>query len=379
MVHLDRVVVEQSLGDGAAFGDRYRCQIDPVGDIADCVNVGNGAARPFVDDDGAVFVCLDADLRETEPSRVRISPGRIHHDVGGEFLTDSRIDRVAVFLLFDSSDLGARVDLDAAAAHFLRQRDADVVVEAEEQLLAADQLDDLGAEPIENPGELDGDVTAADNDDAAGQGGQVERLVGRDYVLDAGYGRHRGMRAGGHQDLVRRVGPTVDFDRMRIDQHAPPFDQLDPAILQHAAIDLREPLDLTVLGVDQGGPVEARHGHRPAKAGGIGKGVGKLRAIDEQLLRHAAADHAGAADAAFFANPDACAVAAGAARAGDAPRSGSDREHVEIIARHRGLTPLSQVLRSSGCHKIAAPASLDSVDRYRSAAGAMDRGGCRTP
>ena len=50
----------------------------------------------------------------------------------------------------------------------------------------------------------------------------------------------------------------------------------------------------------------------------------------------------------------------------------------EIIARHRGLTPSSQVYRSSGCHNIAAPASFDDVDQYRLASGPMDRGGCRT-
>ena len=37
-----------------------------------------------------------------------------------------------------------------------------------------------------NAGELERDVAAADDDDAARQRGQVERLVGRDGVLDAG-------------------------------------------------------------------------------------------------------------------------------------------------------------------------------------------------
>src|SRR5436309_1544119 len=83
------------------------------------------------------------------------------------------------------------------------------------------------------------------------------------------------------------VSPAIDLDGMRIDENSPAFDQLDPAVLQHVAIDLREALDLAVFGLDQGGPVKARYRHRPAKPGGIGKRIGKLRAVDKQLLRNA--------------------------------------------------------------------------------------------
>src|SRR5260370_668831 len=65
VVHLDRVVVKERLGDGTAFGDRDRRQIDPVGHVADRIDVRNTAARPFVDDDRAVLGGLDADLGQT--------------------------------------------------------------------------------------------------------------------------------------------------------------------------------------------------------------------------------------------------------------------------------------------------------------------------
>ena len=39
-------------------------------------------------------------------------------------------------VLLDAGDLGAGVDFDAAAAHLLRQRDAQIVVEAVQQFLA---------------------------------------------------------------------------------------------------------------------------------------------------------------------------------------------------------------------------------------------------
>src|SRR5205823_5375971 len=93
---------------------------------------------------------------------------------------------------------------------------------------------------------------------------------------------------------------------------------------------------LLVLGSDQGRPVEGGDRYVPAEAGGVGEGVRELRSVDEELFRHAAAQHAGAADPAFLDDRDARAIAAGAAGGGDAARAGADRDHVEIIARHAG-------------------------------------------
>src|SRR5262249_22753905 len=95
-------------------------------------------------------------------------------------------------------------------------------------------------------------------------------------------------------------------------------------------------LDLAIFGIDQGGPIKARHRNRPAKAGRVGEGVGELSAINQQLFRDTAADNASAADPTLLADRDPRTVAAGAARAGDPAGAGANREHVEIIARHRG-------------------------------------------
>ena len=96
-----------------------------------------------------------------------------------------RRDGVASGLFLDPGNMGAGMKLDAAAAHFLSQRHADIVIKAIQQLVAADQLDDLAAEPIEDTGKLDRDVTAADDHDTPRQLLQIQRLVGRDHVLDA--------------------------------------------------------------------------------------------------------------------------------------------------------------------------------------------------
>jgi len=62
-----------------------------------------------------------------------------------------------------------------------------------------------------------------------------------------------------------------------------------PLFFSIVDVDLLEPVELLVLGADQCGPVETRRRDAPAKARGVGEGVGELRAIDQELFRHAAA------------------------------------------------------------------------------------------
>ena len=158
-------------------------------------------------------------------------------------------------------------------------------------------------------------------------------------MLDAGDVRHRWMAAGRDQDIFGGVAPPADFDGVRVDQDPAALDDLDAAVPQHVDVDLLEPVELLVFGGDQGRPIEGRWRHVPAEARRIGEGVRELRPVDQQLFRHAAAQHAGAADPALFDNRDPGAIAAGAAGAGDAAGAGTDRDHVEIIARHAGSAP----------------------------------------
>ncbi len=89
----------------------------------------------------------------------------------------------------------------------------------------------------EDAGELDRDVAAADDEDAARQRGQVERLVRRDGVLDAGNGRHDRVRAGGDHDVGGGVALALDLDRVRIDEPPARLDQLDAGIGEELAVD----------------------------------------------------------------------------------------------------------------------------------------------
>src|SRR5438045_5769605 len=165
VVHLDRIIVVKRLGDRAALRDRNRRQIEPIGDIAHCVDVRDAGALPIIDQDGAPLVRLDADRVQPDPLGVRRTPGRVHDEIGRDLLADCREHRIAFARrLLDARDLRTGMHLDPASAHLLRQRDTQVVVKAVQQFLAPDDFDDIASEPPEDADELDRDIAAPDDE-----------------------------------------------------------------------------------------------------------------------------------------------------------------------------------------------------------------------
>src|SRR5262249_16690178 len=92
--------------------------------------------------------------------------------------------------------------------------------------------------------------------------------------------------------------------------------------------------DFAVLVGDQRLPVERRMRHRPAKPGGIFELVVKAGGIDEKLLGHTAADHAGTAEPVFLGKHDVRPVLGGNAGSADAARSASDYEKIGVMPGH---------------------------------------------
>ena len=72
----------------------------------------------------------------------------------------------------------------------------------------------------------------------------------------------------------------------------------------------------------------------PAKAGGVLDLLMDMRAEHEQLFRHAAADHAGAAHPVLFGDHDLGAMAGGDARGANAARAASDDEEIDVEFSH---------------------------------------------
>src|SRR5262245_44211077 len=66
----------------------------------------------------------------------------------------------------------------------------------------------------------------------------------------------------------------------------------------------------------------------------VSNGATDLARVDEQLLRHAASDHARASPPSCLGNRDLGAVFGGYARRSHAARTSSDHEQIDIEARH---------------------------------------------
>jgi hypothetical protein len=125
---------------------------------------------------------------------------------------------------------------------------------------------------------------------------------------------------------------------MRVLQDALALDNLHVVSSQDAAIDAFQAIQLAVLRLDHRRPVEASAVHRPAEAARVLKLLGIVRAVDQQLLRDAAAHDAGAAHPALLDDCDPRAVAPRQPRRAHASRPGADGDQIEVVSAHD--TPL---------------------------------------
>lgn len=207
---------------------------------------------------------------------------------------------------------------------------ADAAVEAAQEQVATVEQGGLGAEPVEDRGELDGDVAAADHQHAARQALEEERFVGGDRVFLAGNVRHLRPATGGDENVLGAETLAVHLDVVRIEQTGVTFEQGHPAVHQQVAVDPVEPLDLAVLVADQGRPVELRLAGAPTIGPGLLEVLAEMRAIDQQLLRHAADVDAGATQVATLRHRDTGTEAGGEAGGAYAPGAGADDEQIEI-------------------------------------------------
>jgi hypothetical protein len=130
---------------------------------------------------------------------------------------------------------------------------------------------------------------------------------------------------------------ALDLDGVAVLQPGLAMDQLGAGVLEVADVDAGEPGDLLVLFHQEPRPVEAGVGDIPAVAPGGLEMLRIFRGVDHELLGHAAADHAGAADAMFLSDRH---LGAGHGRdPGRAHAAGArpDDEEVVVVAGQAGL------------------------------------------
>ena len=112
-----------------------------------------------------------------------------------------------------------------------------------------------------------------------------------------------------------------------------------PDLLEIADVDAAEPVDVGLDVVAKRRPVEAQAVDGPAEADRILDGLGEVRGMDEQLLRNAAAEHAGAADLVFLGDRDARAEFGGDPGRADAAGPRPDDEQIVVVFAHRSAPP----------------------------------------
>ena len=189
---------------------------------------------------------------------------------------------------------------------------------------------------MEDAGELDRDIARAHNHDLLRQRVQMKRFVGRDRKLPARYFRNEGVAAGCDQNALGADGAVFahELHAVRPNNLSAVLDHRAASGLNTARVDFAEAFDFGVFIGDKGLPVEALFADCPSVAACVVDGMAKLACIDEELLRHAAADHAGAAEAIFLGNRRAHAKACSKPRRPDAARAAADNEQIVVEFNH---------------------------------------------
>ena len=337
IIDAGRLVAIDGVGKGLALANGDRGQLDTVGDIADRIDAGAGRLVVLIDFDRPDIVQLDA-------RRLQAQAIGVGHAASGEH-DQIDLDRVmarhgdlerSVVQLFDPLEGRVEAEIDPLHHRNLEQPVADRQVVAAQDFFAAIDQRDVRAELVEDAGKFIGDIARARDQHALGDRVEMERLVGGDAMLMAGATRDGGMRADRDQDalggLLRAVGQphavgTGDDGAL--------VDDLDAVAFQRLLIGAVQAIDFGQDIVAQGRPGEfAFARHLPAEAARVLQILGEMRTVDEQLLRHTAANDAGAADAIFLGHRHARAMRRRHARGTRAPGPCANDEQVIVILSH---------------------------------------------
>ncbi len=272
----------------------------------------------------------------------------------------------AVVALLDPFDGRVELVVDALAQRDLDQAVDDLLVVVPEHDVGAVDQRHVASELVEDAGELIGDIAAADDHDPLGQLVEVERFVRADRVLDPVEPGHHRPSARGDQDLAGGEFLAIREPHLgRPDNLGALLEDLHVVVGEGLGIGPFQAADLRQDIVAQHRPVEPLGRHVPAEHRGVLEVLGEMRAIDQQLLGDAAADHTGPADFMLLGDRDLGAVGGGDARCPHPARSGADHEQVEVGHQIPALSISARVEASSAsspsppdnCRAISLPSS----------------------
>ena len=287
-----------------------------------------------IDLDRAIAGQFDPDFLQPQPLGARVAAGGEHQQVGFERIGPGQLDRQgAVVILGYALERAVEAEVDTLRHRNLQQPVTDLLVIAAQNRVAAIDQRYLAAEAVENTGKFIGDIAAPGDGHAARKAFEVEHLVRGDAMLGPRHiGAHRPATCGNQYMSGGDDAAIGQFDIMRPDQLRPLLDHGDLVVGQRLAINALEPGDLAQHAVAQGNPVEAGFPDRPTEFLRVLQILGEMRAVNQQLLGHAAADDAGAANAKLLRHRHLRAVRRGDARRANPARACADDEEIVVVS-----------------------------------------------
>ncbi len=239
---------------------------------------------------------------QAEADGVGPPPGREHDRIAGDCAVARCHDGQAVARFLDGGGFGVAGDRDALRFHDVRQRMTQIVIEAAKNFASAIEKLHLDAKPVKDTRKFNRNITRPDNHDFIRQLFQMERFVRCDREFASSNLRDEGMSSRRNKNALRRNGAVLAGNpyRMRVQHLRAALDNRSARRLDAAAVDLADACDLGILVGDKRLPIEPLLASGPAIGARVVDGVAELARVDEQLLRYAAPDHAGASEAMFL-------------------------------------------------------------------------------
>ena len=336
VIDLARCAAELGFGKGAAFGNGDRRQVDPVRHVAHGPDVVDRSLAEGVDLDRPLLVELHADGIQAQAFHVRMAAGGVQRGAGAHGAAIGAVQHKAFGITFQALQAYALMQGDSGLLQRPGHAHAQVVVEAaQRQFVAVGQMH-LRPQARHDAGKLQRDEATANHQQAVGHRLQIQQCCGVHGVFQAGDRMAGRCAAGCDQDALGRMALAVDLHRVRRHDAGMAAHQFHLGIGQHGAVDILQPVDFLGLGGGPAAHVEAGFAKIPAVAARILQAVGKAGGVHHQLLGHAAADHAGAADAAGFGNQHARAQGGRTAGCGNAAGAGANGNQVVVVV-HKGV------------------------------------------
>ena len=243
-----------------------------VGDVADGVNAGNGAARELVNCDATVFRNAHTCGLKPQPGDIRLSSRGEHDLIRHEGPAVRKLHTKAMLHPLNGINRLPGDDGYAAPLHLRAQMLAHVVIEPTQNIFAAVDEGHSRTQPMKDTGEFDRDIAPTLDKDMLRQHLEVKRLVGRDDMAQTGDVRTEMRRSPGrNQNMLGAYLFVVcgEAHGVRVLDHRPALHKPDIGTLKRADIGRLEARDFPVLVRDEPGPVENRLADRPPIAGRI--------------------------------------------------------------------------------------------------------------